>query len=625
MPRGLTIAAAALAVIALCTACPAVDTWEQLMPGVQHLHRIDPGVPWDIHVLIIDVTNPRVQLRAAIRYDNDKPGVGRETVRSMCRRYDAVAGVNTDFWGGFDTPDCPQGHTMTDGLIMLPTGRTSPPVPDRTTMMIPPGNTYVNINKVVSMSPWFNVTAGGPRMIRNGVVGWESETDIPDMTTRQPRTAAAITSDWRTLILATCDGRQPDSAGMTANEMGYLLTQFGGYQGMMFDGGGSTTMVINGETVNDPSDAGGDRAVAACLMVLDRHRQPANPAVHYETGFEDPPFAQGDLSGIDQWFGSGSVAAVGHGGDQSARFSAQSAYRNVSPVSLTGVQWVECWAKASSTGSGGYVYAGTANATDVAAAVRFGAGGQIEAADGAAWVNAGAYAANTWYRIHFRIDYNISTYQVFVNGALKASGLSFLHAGASAGLRGIKAGAAGGDFFIDDIYVGNVDPAFLRVSPDSCLVVQGGRRQFSAASGAAPVVWSVTEERDSQGQAVPAGTIAQISSTGVLTALAPGFCVVRAQDGTGRTDTSSQITVVAAQPIHAARTLTDGSNVALSGLKVTGRFDGFLYAQSPDRRSGIRIMTTKAVAEGSEIYVTGYIGTVNGERVINQAAVQVCP
>ena len=72
--------------------CFAGDVWEDLMPGVRHLHRTTVSPTWDIHVVIIDLTNPRVDLRVGIKNDHSKPDAG-ETVRSLCQRYNAVVGI----------------------------------------------------------------------------------------------------------------------------------------------------------------------------------------------------------------------------------------------------------------------------------------------------------------------------------------------------------------------------------------------------------------------------------------------------------------------------------------------------------------------------------------------------
>jgi hypothetical protein len=85
---------------------------------------------------------------------------------------------------------------------------------------------------------------------------------------RHPRTAAGIRKDGR-LALVTVDGRQPaKSAGMTIAELTALMLELGCDEAINLDGGGSTTMVVNGNVVNSPSDAAGERAVSDALLIL---------------------------------------------------------------------------------------------------------------------------------------------------------------------------------------------------------------------------------------------------------------------------------------------------------------------------------------------------------------------
>lgn len=65
---------------------------------------------------------------------------------------------------------------------------------------------------------------------------------------RQPRTALGISQDNSTLILMVVDGRG-DSIGATHEEMVWLMKEYGAYNAMHFDGGGSSTMVA--KTVDD--------------------------------------------------------------------------------------------------------------------------------------------------------------------------------------------------------------------------------------------------------------------------------------------------------------------------------------------------------------------------------------
>ncbi len=114
-----------------------VDTWEEIIPGVQHLHRVT-STPWQIHVIKADLTNPRVRVCVMIKNDNDYPDAGEQT-SLMARRHRAVAAINTDFFCGGGCANvwhCPQGYTVTDGLYQLPPGFGSPINPSRTTFQI---------------------------------------------------------------------------------------------------------------------------------------------------------------------------------------------------------------------------------------------------------------------------------------------------------------------------------------------------------------------------------------------------------------------------------------------------------------------------------------------------------
>ena len=57
---------------------------------------------------------------------------------------------------------------------------------------------------------------------------------------------------------------------MTLVELGDFLVSVGVYQGLNFDGGGSTTLVIDGKLVNRPSDAAGERTVGNAILVRER-------------------------------------------------------------------------------------------------------------------------------------------------------------------------------------------------------------------------------------------------------------------------------------------------------------------------------------------------------------------
>lgn len=85
---------------------------------------------------------------------------------------------------------------------------------------------------------------------------------------KHPRTAIGFSKDSTTLFLFTVDGRRESDAGMSLTETAKMMLALGAFEAMAFDGGGSTTMVVEGKVVNRTSDDTGARAVGSGLLVV---------------------------------------------------------------------------------------------------------------------------------------------------------------------------------------------------------------------------------------------------------------------------------------------------------------------------------------------------------------------
>ena len=88
--------------------------------------------------------------------------------------------------------------------------------------------------------------------------------------TRHPRTLIGTHADGAIWLIAV-DGRQPKlSVGMSLSELRALARALGLKNALNLDGGGSTTMWVDGKIVNSPSDAAGPRKVSDALVVTRR-------------------------------------------------------------------------------------------------------------------------------------------------------------------------------------------------------------------------------------------------------------------------------------------------------------------------------------------------------------------
>ncbi len=117
------------------------------------------------------------------------------------------------------------------------------------------------------------LVGGAPRIVLDGesVAGkpeFMEGTSAEFSRKRHPRTGIGFSQDSSRVFFLVVDGRQQGSAGMTLPEFADLMIEAGVWQGLNLDGGGSTVMIVGGNIVNSPSDPGGERPVANCLLLV---------------------------------------------------------------------------------------------------------------------------------------------------------------------------------------------------------------------------------------------------------------------------------------------------------------------------------------------------------------------
>lgn len=114
--------------------------------------------------------------------------------------------------------------------------------------------------------------SAGPALIRGGQVLDDYEAESAKFGAgfsleRHPRTALGIRRDG-SLILVVVDGRQEGlSVGMNLPELAGFLKEHGAWDAYNLDGGGSTTMIVNGRIVNSPSDEQGERPSSDAIII----------------------------------------------------------------------------------------------------------------------------------------------------------------------------------------------------------------------------------------------------------------------------------------------------------------------------------------------------------------------
>jgi hypothetical protein len=170
-----------------------------------------------------------------------------------------------------------------DAVVIVASGTKVSPLEGK----VPSVGTEVRFSAETSDSAgtdWTNLyTAIGPMwgvILRGGVKPSTSSTSYHvDL---HPRTAVAYSASYIYFIVV--DGRSTRSTGITLNDLAdFCVTEFGATDAVNNDGGGSSTMWVNGLVKNVPSDEGNvPRAVANGLMMI--QLQPKETSTAYSAG-----------------------------------------------------------------------------------------------------------------------------------------------------------------------------------------------------------------------------------------------------------------------------------------------------------------------------------------------------
>jgi hypothetical protein len=193
------------------------------------------------------------------------------TVSSFVRDNGLLAGINAL---PFDVSSDREGEPRINiGIVMSDGVMVSPPHSrfDALVFYVDGGAAIVSQSAIDSVDNIVNAVGGFYRILEGG----ELVQRVLELKTRHPRSAAGISQDGRYLYLLAIDGRRPGSVGGTEAETAILLRALGATEGINFDGGGSTAMVLRFpdgaiRTVNTPIHGqipGKERAVAGCLGV----------------------------------------------------------------------------------------------------------------------------------------------------------------------------------------------------------------------------------------------------------------------------------------------------------------------------------------------------------------------
>jgi hypothetical protein len=113
-----------------------------------------------------------------------------------------------------------------------------------------------------------DAVGGGPALVQDGrpISNSRESLTSTQLYGREPRTAIGQRADGG-IVLIVADGRRRGwSVGISNWDLSLALMRYGAVTGFALDSGGSSTLAFNGQVLNRPSDAYGERPVGEALV-----------------------------------------------------------------------------------------------------------------------------------------------------------------------------------------------------------------------------------------------------------------------------------------------------------------------------------------------------------------------
>lgn len=153
-----------------------------------------------------------------------------------------------------------------DGAVLMATGATAAKLQAEA-----PVGTPLTV-RLILQPTWTGMVSaigGGPVLVRNGKAVFRSLEDFTNdqVTARDPRAGVGQLADGRVILVAV-DGGQPGySVGLTSFELAQTMQRLGAVTGSAVESSGAVSVAFDGQLLNRPSDATGERPVKEALNV----------------------------------------------------------------------------------------------------------------------------------------------------------------------------------------------------------------------------------------------------------------------------------------------------------------------------------------------------------------------
>lgn len=216
----------------------------------------------NIYVADVEVTDGTSILSA---FANNTYGRNiTDTTSDMAEENNAVLAINGDYYGARQS-----GYVIRNGVVYRNQGSNGEDMvisKDGSLSFVSESDTTTD--SLIQKQAW-QVLSFGPVLVENGEVAVTENDEVGMAMASNPRTAIGTVAKNHYLFVVS-DGRTSESAGLSLYELANFMKSLGATNVYNLDGGGSSTMVFQGEVVNNPTTNGNkisERAVSDILYI----------------------------------------------------------------------------------------------------------------------------------------------------------------------------------------------------------------------------------------------------------------------------------------------------------------------------------------------------------------------
>ena len=204
-------------------------------------------------VYIADVTvSSSEYLKTAFAQNTYGNNVTAKTSETAANN-NAILAVNGDYYGANTT-----GYVIRNGVVYRDTVREDSSNGDLA--IYKDGSFKIIYEDQVSAEQLVkdgvvNLLAFGPSLVENGEIVVDTNSEVGQSMSSNPRTAIGIIDENHYIIIVS-DGRTSESEGLSLYQMAEIMKSYGVKTAYNLDGGGSSTLYFNGQVINKPTTNG---------------------------------------------------------------------------------------------------------------------------------------------------------------------------------------------------------------------------------------------------------------------------------------------------------------------------------------------------------------------------------